>query len=52
MIGLNMYPAQRRSLESKLDPSGRLRILRTEVWRTYLIVTVGWLELPIAANDR
>jgi hypothetical protein len=40
--GLNVYPAQRLSLERKLDPSGSLRILRTDVWRNYLIVTLGW----------
>ena len=40
--GLRIYPARRFSLERKLDPSGRLRILRADAWRNYLIVTVGW----------
>ena len=40
--GLSIYPARRFSLERKLDPSGRLRILRADAWRNYLIVTVGW----------
>ena len=40
--GLSAYPARRFSLERKLDPSGRLRILRADAWRNYLIVTVGW----------
>ena len=40
--GMNLYPARRISLERKLDPSGRLRILRADAWRSYLIVTVGW----------
>jgi hypothetical protein len=42
MIGLNVDPAQRFSLERKLDPSGRLRILHSAAWRNYLVVTVGW----------
>ena len=42
MIGLNIDPAQRLSLERKLDPSGRLRILHSAAWRNYLLVTVGW----------
>jgi hypothetical protein len=41
-VGLNVDPAQRFSLERKLDPSGRLRILHTAAWRNYLVVTVGW----------
>ena len=40
--GMSIYPARRFSLERKLDPSGRLRILRADAWRNYLIVTVGW----------
>jgi hypothetical protein len=42
VIGLNVDPAQRFSLERRLDPSGRLRILYSAVWRNYLIVSVGW----------
>jgi hypothetical protein len=42
VIGLNIDPAQRFSLERKLDPSGRLRILHSAVWRNYLIVSLGW----------
>lgn len=42
VIGLNVDPAQRFSLERRLDPSGRLRILHSAVWRNYLIVNVGW----------
>jgi hypothetical protein len=42
MIGLDVDPAQRFSLERKLDPSGRLRILHSAAWRNYLVVTVGW----------
>jgi hypothetical protein len=30
---MSIYPAQRFSLERKLDPSGRLRILRADAWR-------------------
>ena len=37
MIGLNIDPAQRVSLERKLDPSGRLRILHSAAWRNYLL---------------
>lgn len=42
MIGLNVDPMQRASLERKLDPSGRLRILHASTWSNYLVVTVGW----------
>jgi hypothetical protein len=42
VIGLNTDPAQRFSLERKLDPSGRLHVLHSTVWRNYLIVSVGW----------
>lgn len=42
MTGLNTNPGQRFSLERKLDPSGRLRILHSSAWRNYLVVTVGW----------
>jgi hypothetical protein len=42
VIGLKTDPAQRFSLERKLDPSGRLRILHSAAWRDYLVVTVGW----------
>jgi hypothetical protein len=46
VIGMNIDPAQRSSLERKLDPSGRLRILHSAVWRNYLVVTVGWAISP------
>jgi hypothetical protein len=46
MTGLNVDPAQRFSLERKLDPSGRLRILHSAAWRNYLVVTVGWAISP------
>ena len=42
MIGLNIDPAQRFSLERKLDPGGRLRILHSAAWRNFVVVTVGW----------
>ena len=42
MTRLNVDPGQRFSLERKLDPSGRLRILHSAAWRNYLVVTVGW----------
>jgi hypothetical protein len=42
VAGLNRDPAQRFSLERKLDPSARLRILQSAAWRNYLVVTVGW----------
>ena len=42
MTRLNIDPGQRFSLERKLDPSGRLRILHSAAWRNYLVVTVGW----------
>ena len=42
MSRLNIDPGQRFSLERKLDPSGRLRILHSSAWRNYLVVTVGW----------
>ena len=48
MVGLNINPAQRFSLERKLDPSGRLRILHSAPWRNYLVVTVGWAISPSA----
>jgi hypothetical protein len=32
--------AERRAFERSLDPSGRLRLVRADVWRTYLILTV------------
>ena len=48
MVGLNINPAQRFSLERKLDPSGRLRILHSAPWRNYLVVTVGWALSPSA----
>ena len=46
MTRLNIDPAQRFSLERKLDPSGRLRILHSAAWRNYLVVTVGWALSP------
>ena len=46
VIGMNIDPAQRSSLERKLDPSGRLRILHSATWRNYLVVTVGWAISP------
>jgi hypothetical protein len=46
MVGLNIDPAQRFSLERRLDPSGRLRILHSAAWRNYLVVTVGWAISP------
>ena len=42
MVGLSIDPGQRFSLERKLDPGGRLRILHSAAWRNYLVVTVGW----------
>lgn len=46
MAGLNRDPAQRVSLERKLDPSARLRIVHSAAWRNYLVVTVGWAISP------
>jgi hypothetical protein len=46
VVGLNRDPAQRFSLERKLDPSARLRILHGAAWRNYLVVTVGWALSP------
>jgi hypothetical protein len=46
VVGLNRDPAQRFSLERKLDPSARLRILHSAAWRNYLVVTVGWALSP------